>query len=147
MTDVAQQLEELPHATQKRLRALWVEHYGKAPTFRASRTLLVLMLAYRLQEKAYGGLSKATRAKLLKIAQAVDKPGGKVPQARQAPRAGTRLLREWRGETHSVLIGEGGVEYRGKRYGSLSEVARVITGTRWSGPAFFGLRDAAREAA
>jgi hypothetical protein len=93
-------------------------------------------VAYKMQERVYGGLPPSIRRMLLA------EPG--ASQGRKSPRRasiGTVLLREWRGKTHQVTIGEEGVLYRGKRYRSLSEVARIITGTRWSGPAFFGLKN------
>ena len=89
-------------------------------------------VAYKIQERVYGGLSASTRRAL----------ADKSPTATVSPpeaRPGTVLLREWHGITHQVTVVEGGVLYRGKRHRSLSEVARVITGSRWSGPTFFGL--------
>jgi hypothetical protein len=101
------------------------------------------MLAHRLQEKAFGGLSKPSRNRLLNLAESAEKPSTRLPHATKRLKPGTRLIREWRGETHVVSVLDDGAEYRGKRYGSLSEIARTITGTRWSGPAFFGLRSSA----
>lgn len=88
-----------------------------------------------MQERAYGGLPLATRRML------IGGPGN--GRDRKAPRqfgSGTVLFREWRGATHQVIVGQEGVLYRGKHYRSLSEVARLITGARWSGPAFFGVK-------
>jgi hypothetical protein len=91
-------------------------------------------VAYKMQERVYGGLSTSTRRAL----------ADKGPSATTLPpheaRPGTVLLREWHGVTHQVTVVEGGVLYRGKRHRSLSEVARLITGSRWSGPTFFGLK-------
>jgi hypothetical protein len=101
------------------------------------------MLAHRLQEKAFGGLSKPSRNRLRKLAESAEKPSTRLTHATKRLRPGTRLIREWRGETHVVSVLDDGAEYRGKRYGSLSEIARTITGTRWSGPAFFGLKSSA----
>ena len=138
--DVAERLRVLPQLGTEALRALWIELYGRPPRFRARKELMVPMLAYRLQEIAQGGLSSSTRKRLRAFADRIDtkEPRSSRPDAR--PKAGTRLIREWNGHTHVVSVLDNGVEYRGKRYGSLSEVARVITGTRWSGPAFFGLK-------
>jgi hypothetical protein len=107
---------------------------------RLSRDLLIRGITYKLQERAYGGLSMATARKL---EQAAADPGSRSA-AKPAPpislRPGTRLVREWRGVTHTLLIHADGFEWRGQRYRSLSVVARKITGARWSGPRFFGLR-------
>jgi hypothetical protein len=101
---------------------------------------LVRALGYHIQEKAYGGLRPATRRRLLKLAREIES-GAKIALF-EAPKIkpGTRLVRGWRGDTHVVTVLEEGLEYRDKRYGSLSEIARLVTGTRWSGPAFFGLK-------
>ncbi len=95
--------------------------------------------AYRMQARAEGGLGKAAPKRLVKLAD----PNGKSTRT-AAPRLrpGTRLVREWHGEVHQVTVLEERFEYRGLRYASLSQIARAITGTRWSGPLFFGLRKA-----
>jgi len=104
-----------------------------------SRQLLLRALAYRLQEQALGGLDRATRRRLDRAA--ADLAAGR-PLAAPAPKIkpGTRLLREWQGVVHEVIVLEGGLQYRGETWPSLSAVAREITGTRWSGPRFFGLK-------
>ena len=127
----------------EKLRALWVSEFGTPPHFRAQKELVALILAYQLQAKAYGGLSQASRKRLRNFADAIGKPSVASPRVAPRPKPGTRLIREWRGDTHIASVLDDGVEYRGKRYGSLSEVARVITGTRWSGPVFFGLKSRA----
>ena len=94
---------------------------------------------YRIQEEAYGGLDRETRRRLREIAAAADR-GERRPIGAAPLRPGTALTREWQGRTHAVNVLAQGFEYQGKPYRSLSEIARVITGTRWSGPKFFGLR-------
>jgi hypothetical protein len=89
-------------------------------------------VAYKLQENAYGGLSPTLHRMLLSLSST-------KPRARTL-RPGTILLREWQGVTHRVTVIEGGAIYRGETYRSLSGVARLITGARWSGPRFFGLK-------
>jgi hypothetical protein len=139
-TDVAEHLNALPRLGIEALRALWVEQFGRAPSFRAQKDLLVRMLAYRLQEKAQGGLSPTLRKRLRALAGRIDSGSARASRPMRHLKVGTRLIREWKGQTHVVSVLEDGVEYRDKRYGSLSELARAITGTRWSGPAFFGLK-------
>ena len=136
---VAAQLKALDSASRSTLQALWIKHFGAPPVFRAHNDLLRIALAYRVQEKLERGLTEATSRRLEAIAQRFEH-GRPAKPARSQFKAGTRLIREWRGETHVASIVEDGVEYRAKRYSSLSEVARLITGTRWSGPAFFGLK-------
>lgn len=138
--DVAEQLKMLTRSKVADLKRLWTAQFGNPPRFRAQRNLLVLILAYRLQEKAYGGLSQVTRKRLRALEGAIGNGGMKHSRAAPPVKPGTRLIREWRGQTHVVSVLDKGAEYRGKRYGSLSEIARAITGTRWSGPAFFGLK-------
>jgi hypothetical protein len=92
-----------------------------------------------MQENSYGGLGTATRKRLRKLAAELEAnpTANVVDMPRIKP--GTRLIREWHGEMHAVTTTEQGFNYAGKHYKSLSEVARFITGTRWSGPRFFGL--------
>ena len=102
---------------------------------------MIPFLAYRIQENAYGGLKLSTRSELRRIARGIENlssSGAKMRQPRIKP--GTQIIRQWHGETHEVVVTKLGFEYRRARYNSLSEIARKITGTRWSGPAFFGLK-------
>jgi hypothetical protein len=106
---------------------------------RLSRDLLIRGILYKLQERALGGLSKSI---LRKLSQTGLEPamGKRSPAPSIALKPGTRLVREWRGVTHTVAIHADSVEWKGQRYSSLSVVARQITGARWSGPRFFGLK-------
>jgi hypothetical protein len=122
------------------LKDRWRGLYGSEPPSGIWRSLLVRAVAYKLQERALGGLKPATRRWLTRAADNIAAGRAWAPQAAVRVKSGTRLLREWKGVTHEVTIIEGGVLYRGQQYGSLSEVARVITGSRWSGPLFFGLK-------
>jgi hypothetical protein len=108
-----------------------------------SRMFLLRAVAYRIQENAFGGLEKATKRRLERSATAVaaGKPIKPLP-IRVKP--GTRLLREWNGTIHEVVVLETAVQYRGEIWPSLSAVAREITGARWSGPRFFGLKETTR---
>jgi len=100
------------------------------------RELMISFLAYRLQEKAYGGLKPELRVQLRTLVKSFRR-NSERGEANIKP--GTRLLRQWHGEMHEVLATSGGYQYREEFYKSLSVIARQITGTRWSGPAFFGL--------
>jgi hypothetical protein len=104
-----------------------------------SRRFLIRALAYRIQEKSLPGLKPSTRRILERLANTGPKGNSKLVPKRQLG-AGTVLIREWGGASHRVTVHEGHVAYRGRQYRSLSEVARTITGTHWSGPLFFGLR-------
>jgi DUF2924 family protein len=102
--------------------------------------LLIKFLAFRIQEQAHGGLSLATRKRLRELARKFEaNPNSEISGAPRI-KPGTRLIRDWRGQSYRVTVLENGYAYAGKRYSSLSQIARLITGTRWSGPLFFGLR-------
>lgn len=130
------ELQELDTPT---LRSCWNEAFGLPPPTRTSRELLLRALAYHVQVQTSGGLRPATRRRLAQAAEEI--ASGAVPSPPPVQvKPGTRLLREWQGVTHEVIVVEDGVQYRGKTWPSLSAVAREITGTRWSGPLFFGLK-------
>lgn len=129
LTERLRTLDQLPLTE---LRRAWTAA-TETPPPRVSANLLRLALGHHWQVQAHGGLSAAEERRLLALAN-------DQPVAKQA-RPGTRLVREWQGRTHVVTIGEdGAVTWNDRSWRSLSEVARAITGTRWSGPAFFGLR-------
>ena len=133
------ELATLATLSPAQLRSDWVA-VTKRPLPRLSPTMLRLALGYELQARALGGLSRTAQQRLDQAAIA-------KTQTRSA-RPGMRLVREWQGKVHIVTIGETGeVEWNGKVWRSLSEVARAITGTRWSGPAFFGLKERKEKAA
>lgn len=127
-----EQLAWLEDARLQDLRKEWEQRYGAAPRLR-SPDLLRRMLAWRIQADTYGGLDVATRKRL----------AGQAGGAESLLAEGTVITREWRGEKHAVEVANDGFLYNGERWKSLSEVARAITGTRWNGPRFFGLRPAA----
>jgi hypothetical protein len=127
------------------LKDRWRAVYGNEPPPRGSKKLLISAIAYKIQQRVFGGL-KPSVIRLLEHASA-DSGGRQTQHARKITRAstGTVLIREWQGKSHHVTVLERGVLYRKKNYRSLSQVARVITGCRWSGPLFFGLRGRPRE--
>src|SRR6202030_3316162 len=138
--DVAQALARLSEVTIFELRGEWRRLHRMPPPMRLSRDLLIRGMLYKLQEPAYGGLSRPPARKLDQAAAGPLSRGAVKPAPPISLKPGTRLVREWRGVTHMVLIHADGIEWRGQRYRSLSLVARKITGARWSGPRFFGLR-------
>lgn len=135
--EISARIAKLRTLSRQQLLALWAELYIKDPPEGMRREFLVPFLAYRIQENAFGGLKSATRAELRRIAIELEKP---TRASRHKISVGTRLLRQWRGETHEIAVTDAGFEYCGKHYKTLSQIARRITGTSWSGPAFFGLR-------
>ena len=114
------------------LRTVWKARWGLAPRFR-SADLLRRLIAWRLQTEVFGDLDDDTRMRLRR--SAIPQPTGLPP--------GSRLTREYQGKLHQVDVGEHTFNYQGATYRSLSAIARKITGTRWNGPRFFGLRDVA----
>lgn len=137
--DVAAELIQLEGQTIFELRQEWRRLHQVAPPMRLSRDLLIRGILYKLQERALGGLSKSILRKLSQ--SGLESAAGKrSPAPSIALKPGTRLVREWRGMTHMALIHADGVEWKGQRYPSLSVVACEITGARWSGPGFFGLK-------
>ena len=104
-----------------------------------SRDLMVRALAYRLQERAQGGLAPATKRKLRSLVAEIEAKGAQVFDPGIALKPGARLVREWAGRTHTVIVLEDGFEYDGERCSSLTKIAAKITGAHWSGPRFFGI--------
>ena len=134
-------LGALPHMTRAQLFDTWARVVGKPMVRGASRELLVTTIAWHLQARQHGGLTPAVQRKLERLAAAIDRGESIRPITAIARlRPNMSLERGWRGETHSVTVLADGFAYRGQRYRSLSQIARLITGTRWNGPAFFGLR-------
>jgi len=135
------QLDELKQLKPQELRKRWQTLFGSNPPSRIRSSLMVQAIARRMQEKAFGTLKPSTQRLLQKVAQDAG-ADSKVPTTgkKAQPRVGTVLVREWHGTKHQVRVLKDGFVYRSKRYGSLSQIARTITGTQWSGPLFFGLK-------
>ena len=139
--NVGGEIERLPTLSRQQLLDLWLKQYGRAAPSGVRKSLLAPFLAYRLQEKAYGGLKPSTRAELRRIARAHEKGSDRTGSSfRSRMKPGTRIVRQWKGRSIEVSVTESGFEYGGAKYRSLSQIARKITGTQWSGPAFFGLK-------
>ena len=123
------------------LKGRWRELFDTDPP-PYNRRFLESRLAYRIQELAYGGLKPETVERLAALAEQVGgRPAKRARLANDRPIAGTRLIREWQGVEHSVTVRDDGYEYQGRPYQSLSAIARLITGTRWNGWTFFGLKN------
>jgi len=136
---LVQKIAELQALQTQALRDRWGEAFSTPPPKRLSRDLLLRALAYHVQEQTLGGLRPVTRRRLARAAQDLASERSPVPGP-VVIKPGTRLLREWQGIIHEVVVLEEGVRYRGQTWRSLSAVAREITGARWSGPLFFGLK-------
>src|SRR5204863_7820093 len=133
-------LSRLPELDLRQLRETWCRLYKMAAPRRLSRELLMRAVAYRLQELASGGLRPELQRQLHQIASELQQTGRVTIRPRPRLRPGTRLLREWQGRSHEVLVLNDGFSWQATHYRSLSAIARKITGTAWSGPLFFGLR-------
>jgi hypothetical protein len=142
---VLKQIHALYQMDRQQLRQRWGELMGKqAPN--CNQEYLIKRLAYRLQELAYGGITDTAQIMMGSLLQQEGYSDQALPPRRKQtkptsrPLVGTRLLREWNGKCYEVTVTEQGYEYRGRCYQSLSAIAKLITGTQWNGPAFFGLR-------
>lgn len=137
---LSQQLAELSELSISSLKTVWRRQYQVPVPKGMSRDLLTRFIAHRIQEEAFGGLGKSTLRRLETLARSFEQPVSKAHGSAPSIKPGTKLVREWGGATHTVMILEDGFEYRGKRYGSLTKVAAAISGLHRSGPAFFGLK-------
>jgi len=137
---LAQELKDLETRGDDELKERWRSLYGTKAPQKIHRSLLIAAVAHRMQENALGALKSSVRRHLMQVGNdtATSRPSPGHLSLR--PRAGTVLVRDWGGVTHQAKVLEDGILFRSKRYKSLSEVARVITGARWSGPLFFGLK-------
>ncbi len=141
-TSVLAQVAALEGMETAALKKMWRDLFDAEPP-PYNKRFLVNRLSYRLQELAFGGLSKETVERLEAMAEdgASDKRNKGRGRVADRPVVGTRLVREWDGVEHHVTVQADGFEWQGKKYKSLSAAARAITGTRWNGPLFFGLRN------
>jgi len=133
-------LDSLDALKPDELAERWRALYGADLPPRLRRPLIIQALAYRLQEKALGGLKPATRRLLEAAAGRAAKLRSARPHPKRSAQAGAVLVREWHGTKHQVTVLKDGFMFNGRHFESLSKIAREITNTRWSGPLFFGLR-------
>jgi len=135
---LSDRLAVLPTLSLGDLRLEWRRLFRAEPP-RLSRDMMVRAVAYRLQEIAHGGRSKATQRRLMTLTAEFETGGKVAPPPGPKIKPGSRLVREWHGRTHTVCVIDDGFEFQGKTYRSLTRIARDITGAQWSGPRFFGL--------
>jgi Protein of unknown function (DUF2924) len=136
-SDIKTEIAGLLDRSTQELRAAWHRFHRTEPPFGMSRDLLIRSLAYDLQQRADGSPNRALRRRLQSLAAASEK-GARSVDPGLVLKAGSTLVRQWRGLTHTVLVSENGFEYEGQRYRSLTVIAERITGAHWSGPRFFG---------
>ena len=140
-----QRVAQISDLDTEALQERWKAVFRTVPSPNLSRSFMIRALAYRIQENTRGALKPSARRALDRVAEGQSSLEPPRATGRTAP--GTVLIRQWRGVTHRVILMDNDVAYRGCRYKSLSEVARLITGTHWSGPMFFGLRNRTQEMA
>jgi hypothetical protein len=144
--DLVREIERIKSLDVPALRERWKALFGSAPSPLLSPVFMSRAIAYRIQERVLGGLKPSTE----RILDRLGGDGGTHPHKlvpRRRASAGTVFIREWRGVRQRVTVLDNDVLYRNRRYKSLSEVARAITGTQWSGPLFFGLKNRTKEVA
>jgi len=139
---VEAELAALENMNAPDLRKEWARLYRSHPPKKLSRDLLQLGVAWKLQERAFGGLSGVTKRQIEDLSRTIATTSDLAKARTVSLRLGARLIREWNGETHEVLVVEDGFRWRGKTWRSLSSIAREMTGTHWSGPRFFGIGQA-----
>ena len=147
MSALDSELAALPTLSAHQLRLKWQDLRCGEPTAAASRDLMIREIAYKTQERAHGGLAPAIKRRLRALAAEVEANGAGAFAPALLLKPGTRLLREWGGKTHTVTVLDDGFEYESERHQSLTQIARRITGSHWSGPRFLGLRKAAVQSA
>jgi hypothetical protein len=142
---LASDLQHLEALGDDELKNRWGLLFGTRPPRKIHRSLLIAGVAHRLQENALGSLKSSVRRYLIQAVNNPDTPRLSPHYPNLRPGVGAVLVRDWGGVTHQAKMLEDGILFRGKRYKSLSEVARLITGSRWSGPLFFGLKSVMKE--
>jgi len=138
LTEVARQIAGLANRSTQDLRVAWRQLHRTGPPLGLSRDLLIRALSNQLQEQSYGGVSRVLRRRLQSLAGASEN-GSMAVDPGLVLKTGTTLVRQWRGQTHTVLVHNNGFEHEGQRYRSLTAIAERITEAHWSGPRFFGL--------
>jgi hypothetical protein len=146
LTEVERQIAGLANRSTQDLRVAWRQLHRTGPPLGLSRDLMIRVLAHQLQEQSYGGVGRALRRRLQSLAGASEKAAMAVDPG-LVLKAGTTLVHQWRGHTHTVLVHTDGFEHEGQLYRSLTAIAERITEAHWSGPRFFGLTRRVRASA
>lgn len=141
MSELRDEIQRLSGLLLTELRAAWRERFNSPPPSYQSRVLLLHALAYRLQARRSGDLSRATKHRLIGLAKQFEADPRYAPAPPEQLQPGTVLIRDWNGRRYGVSVTEAGFLFDGVTYASLSKVAQVITGVKWSGPRFFKLAD------
>jgi len=136
---VATEVAALASLSHRELRLAWRQYHKTYPPKFVNRTVIELGVAWKIQERAFGGLGATTKRQLDALADELEAKSDITRPKQLELRPGARLVRDWRGETHEVVVTEDGFQWRGQSWRSLSLIAKEITGTHWSGPRFFGL--------
>jgi hypothetical protein len=137
---VTQSLSSLPSLNKAALHDLWRHFFKRDPLPEIRKDLLIQIVAYRLQEQELGGLNDACCRRLRSLAKEFEAHPTVAVSTRPPIKPGTRLVRQWKEQVHVVNVEVKSYEYKGGHYENLSQIARLITGTRWSGPLFFGVK-------
>ncbi len=136
---IAAEVAALASLSHRELRLAWRQYYKTYPPKFVNRTVIELGVAWKIQERAFGGLGAATKRQLDALADELEAKSDITRPKQLELRPGARLIRDWHGETHEVVVTEDGFRWQGESWSSLSLIAKEITGTHWSGPRFFGL--------
>ena len=139
MSSHSSELAALAMMTYTQLHHAWRRHYRAVPPKKMSRDILELGIAWKIQENKLGGLGVSMKRQIAELARTMETKSDLAKPRAVSLKPGARLLRSWSGVTHEVLVVEDGFLWAGRTWRSLSAIAREITGTRWSGPRFFGL--------
>lgn len=141
---IAADIEKFEELSTAQLKQRWHRKWPVQLPKQVSRELLVISLAWELQAAEFGGLPRELQRQIDTLAGDLKRSGKIDSNVPTRIKPGTRLVREWQGERHEVTVLEKRFAYKNKQFDSLSEIAREITGTRWSGPVFFGLKKVSR---
>jgi hypothetical protein len=143
--DVSAEVAALPRLDKDGLLKIWSRTFSSPPPPKLRKELMVPMLAYRMQEAVHGGLSHSAKRRLQHLIEERRTTACGATKKPPVAKALSKLVRTWHGETHEVFITDDGFLYRGQAFKKLSPIAKLVTGTPWSGPAFFGTRAAEKK--
>ena len=137
---LSSELAAIVTMTYSELHLAWRRHYRAVPPKKMSRDILELGIAWKIQENKLGGLGAAVKRQIAELARTIDEKTDLAKPRAISLKSGAWLLRAWNGVTHEILVVEDGFLWAGRTWRSLSAIAHAITGTRWSGPRFLGLK-------